>query len=96
MKIELNVGEEFPEITGENADRFAKELLKIEDSDYQEVILDFTQTNSISSMAMGSLFATYQKMMSENRKIKIVNPNENVERLLKMVNLGDLLDSTEK
>lgn len=92
MRIELDIGKEFPEITGGNADEFAKELMKIEDSDYEEVILDFSSTRSISSMAMGSLFATYQKLASQNRKIKIVNPNENIVRLLRIVNMHDLLE----
>lgn len=92
MRIELDIGKEFPEITGSNADEFAKELMKIEDSDYKEVILDFSSTRSISSMAMGSLFATYQKLASQNRKIKIVNPNENIIRLLRIVNMHDLLE----
>ena len=92
MRIELDIGKEFPEITGSNADEFAKELMKIEDSDYKEVILDFSSTRSISSMAMGSLFATYQKLASQNRKIRIVNPNENIVRLLRIVNMHDLLE----
>lgn len=91
MKIKLDIGKDFPEITGGNADDFAKELLKIEESDYQEVVLDFTDTRAISSMAMGSLFATYQKLASQNRTIKIVNPNESIARLLKLVNMHDLL-----
>lgn len=91
MKIELAIGRDFPDITGSNADEFAKELLKIEEADYDEVVLDFADTNAISSMAMGSLFATYQKLASQNRKLKIVNPNENIQRLLRLVNMHDLL-----
>lgn len=91
MKIELDIGKDFPEITGSNADDFAKELLKIEESDYREVVLDFSSTRAISSMAMGSLFATYQKLASQDRSMKIVNPNENISRLLKLVNMQDLL-----
>lgn len=91
MKIELDIGKDFPEITGSNADEFAKELLKIEESDYKEVVLDFSSTRAISSMAMGSLFATYQKLASQNRKIRVVNPNESITRLLKLVNMHDLL-----
>lgn len=91
MKIELDIGRDFPEITGGNADEFARELLKIEESDYKEVVLDFGATRAISSMAMGSLFATYQKLASQNRTMKIVNPNENISRLLKLVNMHDLL-----
>ena len=91
MKIELDIGKDFPEITGSNADEFARELLKLEESDYKEVVLDFSSTRAISSMAMGSLFATYQKMVTQNRTMKIVNPSESIERLLKLVNMHDLL-----
>lgn len=92
MKITVDVGKDFPEITGDNADRFAVELMKIEDSDYREVYLDFSSTRSISSMAMGSLLSAQQKLASQNRKICVVNPSENVRRLLKLVNMNELID----
>ncbi len=92
MKITLEVGKQFPEITGAASDAFAAELMKIEDGEYNEVVLDFDGTNSISSMAMGSLFATHQKMMESNRKLIIVNASDKIKRLLRMVNMTHLLE----
>ena len=71
MKVTLEIGKQFPEITGESSDSFAKELIKMEDSDYKHVILDFDGTNSINSMAMGSLFASHQKLSDSPYKISI-------------------------
>lgn len=92
MKITMNIGKQFPDITGEMTDQFATELLKIEDSDYDEVTLDMAGTQSISSMAMGSLFATHQKMSEEGRKLIVINASDKIQRLLRMVNMAHLID----
>lgn len=92
-KIIVGIGKQFPHIVGEASDSFAAELMKIEDSEFEEVILDFAGTESISSMAMGSLFATHQKMSEQNRRLRIINAGEKIKRLLRMVNMSQLIDT---
>ena len=92
MKVTLEIGKQFPEITGTASDTFAAELMKIEDSDFREVILDFKGTDAISSMAMGSIFATHQKMSEQGRKLIIKNASEKIQRLLRMVNMAHLVE----
>lgn len=91
MKITMEIGKQYPAIVGAASDQFASELMKIEDSDYNEVILDFDGTESISSMAMGSLFATHQKMAEQSRKLVVINAGEKIKRLLRMVNMAHLV-----
>lgn len=91
MRITLDIGSKFPEITGEAADLFAAELLKIEEGDSEEVVLDFGGTETISSMAMGSIFAAHQKLTDQDRKLLIINASDKIKRLLKMVNMNHLL-----
>ncbi len=92
MKVTLEIGKQFPEITGTASDTFAAELMKIEDSDFKEVILDFKGTEAISSMAMGSIFATHQKMSEQGRKLIIKNASDKIQRLLRMVNMAHLVE----
>jgi len=92
MRVTLEIGKQFPEITGAASDAFAAELMKAEDSKFTEVILDFAGTETISSMAMGSIFATHQKMNEQGRRLVIVNAAEKIKRLLRMVNMAHLLD----
>lgn len=91
MEVTFRVGEKFPDIAGGTADLFAEEMLRLEDSTFEEVVLDFTGTTYINSMAMGTIFATYQKLNEQNRQLKIINVNEKISRLLKMANLSELL-----
>ena len=92
MEVTFRVGERFPEISGETADQFAEEMLRLEDSDFEEVVLDFAGTNYINSMAMGTIFATYQKLSENERNLRIMNVNDKIYRLFKMANLVDLLN----
>ena len=92
-RLTMDVGKRFPEITGAASDAFASELAQIGGSgnDFKELILDFEGTNIISSMAMGTIFATYQKLTSQGKNLIIVNASERVKRLLRMVNMAHLL-----
>lgn len=94
IRVTLEIGKQFPEITGHASDAFAAELMKAEDSEFSEVILDFAGTETISSMAMGSIFATHQKMQEQGRNLIIVNASDKIKRLLRMVNMAQLLDDT--
>ncbi len=90
-KVVMDVGEKYPDITGPTAEAFIAELLKLEKSPYEEIVLDFKDTTAISSMAMGTLFSTYQSLASQNRSIRIVNPSKNVSRLFKLVNMSEII-----
>ncbi|MBN2714120.1 MAG: STAS domain-containing protein [Planctomycetes bacterium] len=91
MQVKLEIGKQFPEITGAASDAFAAELMKAEDSEFKEVILDFDGTETISSMAMGSIFATHQKMSEQGRDLTIINASDKIKRLLRMVNMAHLI-----
>lgn len=95
MKVTLELGKQFPEITGEASDAFAAELMKVEDSEFTEVVLDFDGTQTISSMAMGSIFATHQKLAESGRRLRIINASDKIKRLLRMVNMSHLIDETQ-
>ena len=93
MRFTMDVGKRFPEITGAASDAFASELSQVvgREDGFNELILDFEGTNIISSMAMGTIFATYQKLTSQGKSLIIVNASERVKRLLRMVNMAHLL-----
>ncbi len=91
MEVTLEIGKQFPEITGAASDAFAAELMKAEDSEFNRVILDFDGTQTISSMAMGSIFATHQKMAEQERALTIINASDKIKRLLRMVNMAHLI-----
>ena len=91
MQITHNVGKKYASVTGGNVDEFASDLLRLEDSDFEEIVLDFDGTEYVNSMAMGSIFALYQKLRQQQRKLRIINANDKFMRLLKMANLTAIL-----
>ena len=92
MMITFNVGEKYPQVSGPAADEFAAELIRLEDTDFEEVHLDFRGTEYINSMAMGSLFATCQKLQEQGRKLRLLHVNDKIRRLLRVANLTTILE----
>ena len=95
MRVTLNIGKKFPQITGPATDAFAAELIQAEDADFQEIALDMGGTTVISSMAIGNIFSLHMKMREQGRRLVILNANERITRLLRMVNMTELLAPAE-
>jgi len=92
MRLLLDIGKKYPEITGPISDAFAADLKQAtEAKDFNELVLDFNGTKIISSMAMGTLFATFQKLKDEGKTMHIINASEKVTHLLRMVNMAEIL-----
>lgn len=92
MRLVLDIGKKFPEITGPISDAFAAELTQAcNNADFEELVLDFQGTKIISSMAMGTIFAIYQKLREQGKSMHIINASEKVTHLLRMVNMAEIL-----
>ena len=92
MRLLLDIGKKYPEITGPISDPFAADLKQATDAkDFSELVLDFNGTKIISSMAMGTLFATFQRLKDEGKSMHIINASEKVMHLLRMVNMAEIL-----
>ena len=88
----LDIGARYPEITGPFSDAFAAELNKAcAESDFTELVLDFSGTKIISSMTMGTIFAVHQKLREQGKTIQIKNASDRVQHLFRMVNMTELL-----
>ncbi len=93
MRLVLEIGKKYPEITGPLSDAFASELYSVCDNgDFTELVLDFSGTKIISSMAMGTIFAVFQKLKQQGKRLKIINASDKVTHLLRMVNMTELLN----
>lgn len=92
MSLVLEIGAKYPEITGPVSDAFADYLETVcREGDFTELVLDLKGTRMISSMAMGSIFAVYQRLKGQGKELRIVNASDKVTHLLRMVNLADIL-----
>lgn len=94
MKIIVEVVEQFKEINAKNADRFAEEMLKLEESKIEEVVLNLKGIKSLTSLAIGAIYAAYEKMKTEGRRLRIVGPSDYVKRQLTIT--GEADDILEK
>lgn len=92
MRLVIEIGKKYPEITGPMSDAFASELNKVCATGYfNELVLDFEGTRILSSMAMGTLFAIYQKLKEQGKTLQIIHASDKVTHLLRMVNMADIL-----
>jgi len=92
MRAVVNLSREFSEISRWNSDKFAEEMLKIEESGIDEIILDLAGVSSLTSMAIGSIYSAFERLSSEGRKLTVVNPNERIKKLLTITGVKGLLE----
>lgn len=94
MRLVMELGNKYQEISGPASDAFADDLRDAcSNEDFSELILDLNGTRMISSMAMGTIFATSQKLREKGKTLHIVNACDKIVNLLRMVNMTDLLQT---
>lgn len=92
MRLVMELGSKYPEISGPASDAFATDLKDAcANEDFSELVLDLNGTRMISSMAMGTIFATSQKLREQGKTLHIINACDKIANLLRMVNMADLL-----
>lgn len=92
MRLVLDVGKKYPEITGPISDAFVNELRRAcESGDYTELILDFKGTSMVSSMALGSIFAAYQQLKDKGISLSVINASDKIDNLMRTVRMGELI-----
>ena len=92
MKLIVDIGMKYPQITGPMADAFAAELEKlVASTEFTSLVLDFQGTQILSSMAIASLFSAHQRLKEQKRELRIINVSDRVRHLLRMVNMADIL-----
>ena len=92
MRQVLDIGRRYPEVTGPFSDAFASELNNAcVAGNFTELVLDLSGTKIISSLAMGAIFAAYQKLQGQGKSIQIINASDRVKHLFRMVNMSELL-----
>ena len=92
MRLVLDIGKKYPEITGPISDAFAAELNKVlATGDFQGLGLDCAGTKIISSRAMGALFQTKRKLKDQGKTMSVISASEKVTHRLRMVNMTDIL-----
>ncbi len=93
MRLVLEIGNKYPEISGSASDAFAADLQDACNSEsFNELVLDMLGTKMISSMAMGTIYAISQKLRDQGKALHIINASEKVAHLLRMVNMADLIE----
>lgn len=92
MRLVVDIGKKYPQITGPMADAFAAELdTLVGSTEFTELVLDLQGTRLLSSMAIAALFSAYQKLKEQKRRMQIINASDRVTHLLRMVNMADIL-----
>ena len=92
----FKVKEKYSDITGSKANEFGRDLNYLEKNVAGDLKLDLEGINNISSIGMGTLFATYKKMQDDGRKLSVVNAGDRNKHMLQMLNMSQVLEEEGK
>ncbi len=73
-------------------DQFAEKLTRLVDAGFSEVVVDLGAVRSVSSLALGSLVATSQKMASAGNRLVVTNLSEDLRRLVAQTRLLGIIN----
>lgn len=80
MKVVLKIENDISSLR--NWDEFSEKLTKLVDSGFSEITVDLQDVKKISSLALGAIVASHQKMSSAGRRLVISNVGDDLKKLL--------------
>jgi len=79
------------EVNIANIDSFNDILNRAITSNSNDLTIDFSKLTYIDSQGLNVLSAIYSRMKEQNRKIFLLNTNENIKKLLRILGLDKYL-----
>lgn len=95
MKITYRVRDKFEKVTQENSDDFSKDILRLEESDFEKITLDFDGVERMSSMGIGSIFSLAMGLKRRGADLVVVNVSPLLKRLFDVSGLNKYIDDRE-
>lgn len=76
-----------------NSQELKDELLELFEQDYQKVILDFSEVESIDSSGLGKLLLFHKKLKEKERRLVIRNvESEYIKNMFEMIHLNKVIE----
>lgn len=79
------------EVDISNADEFRKELNDAYDNQPSNLIINLAGLSYIDSTGLGVIIGIFGKIKEKDHKISLVEPRDNVKKLLRITNLDKVL-----
>jgi anti-anti-sigma factor len=73
-------------------DQFSEKLTRLADAGFPEIVIDLGAVRNISSLALGTIVATHQKMSSAGHRLSVTNLSEDLKRLAGATRLLGLIN----
>ncbi len=92
MKVVLKIEEDISSLR--DWDEFSEKLMKLVDSGFSEITIDLQDVKKISSLALGVIVASHQKMSGAGRRLVLTEISDELRkllgetRILNMMNVG--------
>lgn len=93
MKITYKINDHFEKIDRENTDDFAKDIIRLEEGDFEEIEVDFEGIEYLSSMGIGVLFSLAQGLKERKARLKFLNLNPTMQKVFDMAGLNTYLEN---
>lgn len=72
-------------------DQFSERLTRLVDAGFSEIVIDFGAVRTVSSLALGTIVATHQKMASAGHRLTVTNLSEELKALAAKTRLLGLI-----
>jgi anti-anti-sigma factor len=63
-------------------DQFSEKLLRLVDAGFTEIVVDLGAVRTITSLALGTIVSTHQKMAAAGNRLAVANLNEDFRRVI--------------
>jgi anti-sigma B factor antagonist len=77
------------------APKLKEKLTKLEEEDYKNIIIDFSELEHINSLAMGILRGKWKTVKEVGGNIKLIKLNDHIKGIFEMIGLDEIFEIYE-
>ena len=88
----IKIKEDYPEVLEYEATKFRDDLVEMEETVPDEIVLDLDGVEMLCSIAVSAIIQTYNNRLKSGKVMSVINAGEKNKKLFEMLNVNDIVD----
>ena len=88
----IKIKEDYPEVLEYEATKFRDDLVEMEETVSDEIVLDLDGVEMLCSIAVSAIIQTYNNRLKSGKVMSVINAGEKNKKLFEMLNVNDIVD----
>ena len=88
----IKIKEDYPEVLEYEAGKLRDDLVELEESVQEEIVLDLSGVDMLCSIAVSAIIQTYNNRKKHGKMLSVINASAKNKKLFEMLNVTEIVN----